>query len=153
MATNEPPADASVPNATYSIDTTTTMVAGLSLEVTLVIYILYSPLPLLITQELLQTLILGNKTLLISSLRNNTILSSYFRNLDSIPSVLLVDNVTDAPTMSPTLSPTVYFPTPAPTRGPFIVPGKVGGRTRWVWRSGSRSTRMPGISTTPKMYI
>jgi hypothetical protein len=98
------------------------MVAGLSLEVTLVVYVLFSPLPRQITQELMQALILDNEVAVISSLRNETALSSYFVNLDSVPSVIVVENVTDAPTNRPSESPTPFVPIPAPTGGPQIVP-------------------------------
>jgi hypothetical protein len=119
--------DAVVPDAPGSaVDAptangTTTMVAGLSLEVTLVVYVLFSPLPRQITQELMQALILDNEAAVISSLRNETALSSYFVNLDSVPSVIVVDNVTNAPTNRPSESPTPFVPTPAPTRGQPIV--------------------------------
>jgi hypothetical protein len=116
--------------------TAITMISGVSLEITIILSILYTPLPRLITQELLQTLMSSNKEQLLSSIQNETILAPYFfsNSLSSaaaaaaattttISSIRIVDNVTIAPTYRPTGSPTYYMPTVPPTREPAIING------------------------------
>jgi hypothetical protein len=106
-----------------------TMISGVSLEITIILSILYSPLPQLITEELLQTLMSSNKKQLLSSIQNDTILAPYFFSNSlssastSISSIRIVDNVTIAPTDRPTGSPTYYIPTVPPTRAPTIING------------------------------
>jgi len=82
-----------------------------SLEVTLVISILYTTLPQQITSELLSTILLQNKDEYMKLLKENTILSNYFNTLDEIPSVITVDTITEPPTLQPSNVPTVYVMT------------------------------------------
>ena len=82
-----------------------------SLEITLIISVLYSPLPLQITQDLLQTLLTNNEMSYISILKSNPILSTYFSTLDALPSVIVVDELTEPPTLQPSNAPTPYVTT------------------------------------------
>ena len=82
-----------------------------SLEITLVISILYTTLPQQITSELLQTIFLQNKDEYMILLKENPILSNYFNTLDEIPSVITVDTITQPPTLQPSNVPTVYVMT------------------------------------------
>jgi len=93
-----PPTDQFIPTST-------------SLEVTLIISILYTTLPQQITSELLSTILLQNKDEYIKLLKSNTILSNYFNTLDEIPSVITVDTITEPPTLQPSNVPTVYVMT------------------------------------------
>jgi len=82
-----------------------------SLEVTLVISILYTTLPQQITSELLSTILLQNKDEYMRIIKENPILSNYFNTLDEIPSVVTVDTITEPPTLQPSNVPTVYVMT------------------------------------------
>jgi len=82
-----------------------------SLEVTLVISILYTTLPNQITSELLSTILLQNKDEYMRIIKDNPTLSNYFNTLDEIPSVITVDTITEPPTLQPSNAPTVYVMT------------------------------------------
>jgi len=90
-----------------------------SLEVTLIISILYCPLPQQITRELLQSVMINNKDAFVSLLKSSdngqqqqqqqpSSLSEYFSTLTSIPSILTTDKLTLPPTPQPTFTPTLY---------------------------------------------
>lgn len=87
--------------------TETTIPSIPSLEVTLILSILYSPLPQQITQELLQTLLQNNSWDFLQLLLNNPTLSSHFQTIQGIPSIVAVDKVTEPPTLRPTEAPSL----------------------------------------------
>lgn len=76
------------------------------LEITVTISVLYSALPLQITSDLLQNVLLDNRSEFIESLKSNSNLNFYTKDIRFIPSVIAVDSLTDPPTVSPTYSPT-----------------------------------------------
>lgn len=94
----------------------------ISLEVTLVFSVLYSPLPQQITQDLLQTLLINNVDDFTELIKRNPTLNPNFKTIDGIPSILAVEKVTLPPTLQPTDMPTIPIsvlaseePTPIPT--------------------------------------
>jgi len=100
------------------------------LEVTLILNVLYSPLPLQITQELLQTLLSNNERTYLQSLQSlydHPTFFDYMRTLNGISSILAVDRVTDPPTRRPTSSPTppVIVLEESPTMTPSMVAGTI----------------------------
>lgn len=103
-----------------------------SLEVTLVISILYSPLPQRITQELLRTMLANDSNAFLLALRNNVspALRNYFQTVDAMPSLVAVEKVTTSPTPAPSAAPTplvtevvVEKPTIPPSTYASIVSG------------------------------
>lgn len=100
------------PNSDSTLELQSTIKQS-SLEVTIIVSVLYTPLPQPITQDLLNTLLNGKKTQYLQSLKVG---SPYFQPVTGINSIKSVDKVTLSPTPSPTTlstsAPTVYV---APT--------------------------------------
>ena len=86
-----------------------------TLELTLILSLRSTPLPLKITAELLSSELRGNKAEFMelltesppSSSSSSSLFSGYFASASDMPTVLAVDEVTDPPTSRPTSSPTV----------------------------------------------
>mmetsp|Transcript_29998 Transcript_29998/g.61822 ORF Transcript_29998/g.61822 Transcript_29998/m.61822 type:complete len:499 (-) Transcript_29998:334-1830(-) len=97
-----------VPNSDSTLELQSTIKHS-SLEVTIIVSVLYTPLPQPITQDLLNTLLNGRKPQYLQSLKVG---SPYLQPVTRINSIKSVDKVTLSPTPSPTTlstsSPTVF---------------------------------------------
>lgn len=101
-------------------------------QVTVILSVIHSSLPELITRDLLENALKNDTSTLLKSLKLTPELTPYLQDISYISSILSVDELTSPPTNAPSLSTTVLVTAPIETREPippiliaFIVIGMI----------------------------